>query len=102
MKNIWMIFSSVLFAAIAQAQAPATGFLQVNGEAGKFQLMQKVKAVRCDTAKRGACDAPVFFNLKTAQAVPEGTYIVGFENSINPELVRVTAGLPQVLKGELP
>lgn len=90
MKNIWIIFSSLLFAGIAQAQA--TGSLQVNGQAGKFQIMQKVKAVRCDTAKRGACDDPVFFNLNTPQAVPEGTYIVGFENSINPEMVRVTAG----------
>lgn len=92
MKNIWIIFSSLLFAGWAQAQAPAMGSLQVNGQAGKFQIMQKVKAIRCDTAKRGACNDPVFFNLNTPQEVPEGTYIVGFENSINPDLVRVTAG----------
>lgn len=100
MKNIWIIFSSLLFTALAQAQtvpqpaatAAAMGALQVNGQAGKFQLFQKVKAVKCDTTKRGACEDPVFFKLNTAQAVPEGTYIVGFENSINPDLVRVTAG----------
>lgn len=90
MKN-WMITTAlIMFAGLAQAQS--TGSLQVNGQPGKFQIFQKVKAVRCVLGQRGTCDAPVFFNLNTPQALPPGTYLVGFENSIYPEPVTVDAG----------
>lgn len=90
MKNMWMIFSSLFLAGIVQAQS--MGAMQVSGQAGKFQLFQKVKAIRCDTTQRGACDAPVFFNLNQAQNLAAGSYIVGFENSLYPGLVTVSAG----------
>lgn len=90
MKKWWITVSALLFAGLAQAQS--MGSLQVNGQAGKFQIFQKVKAVRCTIGQRGVCDAPVFFDLNKAQAVPAGSYIVGFENSIHPEIVTVDAG----------
>lgn len=90
MKKMWITLSLLLLSGLAQAQS--MGALQVNGEPGRFQFFKKVKAVRCNTAQRGACDSPVYFGLNKPASVPEGTYIVGFENSINPELVRVSAG----------
>lgn len=89
MKNIWLTLSILLFAGLAQA---GTGALQVNGQAGNLQLFQKVKAVRCDMNRRGACDAPVFFGLNSPASVEAGTYIVGFENSIYPDVVTVSPG----------
>lgn len=83
---------SIEASAIASAQAKSLGSLQVLGEAGRFQIFQKVKAVRCDVQKRGACDAPIYFNLNTPQNVPAGSYLVGFENSLYPEMVKVEAG----------
>lgn len=90
MKKWWITASMMLFAGIVQAQS--LGALQVSGQPGKFQIFQKVKAVRCAVGQRGACDAPVFFDLNKPQSVPAGTYIVGFENSIYPEMVNVRAG----------
>ncbi|HWU42936.1 MAG TPA: hypothetical protein VN132_05840, partial [Bdellovibrio sp.] len=76
------------------------GFLQVNGTPGKFQIFQKVKAVRCDLNRRGACDAPINFALNQAQSLPEGDYIVGFENSLYPQPVHVDEGQTTVLNLE--
>ncbi|KYG64607.1 hypothetical protein AZI85_04140 [Bdellovibrio bacteriovorus] len=90
MKKWWIAVSTLLFAGLAQAQS--MGAMQVNGQAGSQQLFQKVKAVRCQVGQRGACDAAVFFDLNKQQALNPGTYIVGFENSIYPELVTVNAG----------
>lgn len=90
MKNLWLILFGLLVAGAAQAQS--AGSMQVVGEPGRFQLFQKVKAIRCETTQRGTCDAAVFFNLNQAQALPAGQYIVGFENSLYPGLVSVGAG----------
>lgn len=90
MKKLVLSMSILLFSGVVQAQS--TGALQVNGEAGRFQLFQKVKAVRCSLDQRGTCDAPVYFNLNKAQAVPVGSYLVGFENSLYPGLVKVEYG----------
>lgn len=79
-----------LFAGLAQAQS--MGALQVNGQPGKFQIFQKVKAIRCTLEKRGACDAAVFLDLNKAQEMPSGAYLVGFENSIYPDVVKIDAG----------
>lgn len=96
MKKLWSTVVIILFAGFAQAQSQSPsqsmGTLQVNGQVGRFQIFQKVKAVRCTIGKRGACDAAVFFDLNKAQAVPSGSYLVGFENSIYPDLVTVDAG----------
>jgi hypothetical protein len=98
-------------AATMAAPAPAvkppalirlTGFLQVKGEAGPTQLFGKIKVQRCDkpTVKNSRsgikilqknCDAPIYFALNTAQSLPVGNYIVGFENSIYPGFVTVEA-----------
>lgn len=69
-----------------------TGNLKVSGEAGKYQLFQKVKAVRCSLEKRGQCDTAVFFDLNQATQVPAGHYILGFENSLYPDLVEIRTG----------
>lgn len=90
MKKLWSTVVIMLFAGFAQAQSMGT--LQVTGKAGRFQIFQKVKAVRCTLGKRGACDAAVFFDLNKAHAVSAGSYLVGFENSIYPGVVNVTAG----------
>lgn len=88
MKSIWMVLATMMLSSLAHAD----GALQVSGQAGKFQIFQKVKAVRCSMVKRGSCDAPIFFDLNKTQNVPAGNYIVGFENSIYPELVTVSEG----------
>lgn len=79
-----------------------SGSMQVNGEAGPTQLYGRVKVQRCDkpTEKKSRsgsltlqrnCDAPLYFNLNTAQSMPVGTYLVGFEDSIYPGFVTVDA-----------
>ncbi|MGZ3775285.1 MAG: hypothetical protein ACXVCY_09445 [Pseudobdellovibrionaceae bacterium] len=94
MKKLWSTVLLLLFASLTQAQSASQsqGTLQVNGQAGKYQIFQKVKAVRCTVGQRGACDAPVYFDLNKAQVVAPGAYLVGFENSIYPDLVNVDAG----------
>lgn len=92
------VLSVMLFAGSAWAQA--VGTLAVNGAGGENQGFRKVKAVRCDTAQRGSCDNPVFFDLNKPTTVPAGSYIVGFENSINPDLVQVREGQTTTLQLE--
>lgn len=91
MRSLALTLFAVLVSAQVHAQS-STGSLTVEGEAGKFQIFQKVKAVRCSTQTRGQCDAPVFLDLNKASQVPAGQYIVGFENSLHPGLVSVQAG----------
>lgn len=93
MKNFILYFSflvTVFESKVSLAQG--VGSLRVVGEPGKFQIFQKVKAVRCRQDMRGACDSPVFFDLNVAQSLPSGSYLVGFENSLYPDLVNVQAG----------
>lgn len=90
MKNTLVGIGIFLIGAMAQAQV--MGSLQVSGEAGKSQIFQKVKAVRCEKDQRGKCDTAVFFDLNKPQALKAGNYIVGFENSIYPGWVTVEAG----------
>lgn len=97
-KQIWTALSVMFFAGSALAQA--MGSLAVNGAGGENQGFRKVKAVRCDVSSRGSCDNPVFFDLNKPTAVPAGMYIVGFENSINPDLVQVREGATTTLQLE--
>lgn len=88
---------------INAASAPegvSSGALQVNGTPGKFQIFQKVRAVRCDMSKRGACDAPLILDLNKAQSIPAGDYLVGFENSMYPGVVTIQPGQATVLNLE--
>lgn len=73
------------------------GALQVIGQAGPQQLFQKVKAVRCNFNQRGACEAPIFLELNQSLAVPAGNYLVGFENSLYPDVVKVAGGATTTL-----
>lgn len=98
MKKLMMTFSILLLLGSAQAQAD--GSLQVNGQPGRFQIFQKVKAVRCNPEARGQCDDAVVFPLNQAQALPEGQYLVGFENSLYPGWVSVRSGGATVLNLE--
>ncbi|MEN0059767.1 MAG: L,D-transpeptidase family protein [Bdellovibrio sp.] len=76
------------------------GSLMVQGQPGRMQLFQMVKAVRCDVNKRGTCAEPVYFALNKQQSVPAGSYLVGFENSLYPEMVTVAAGRSTTLQLE--
>lgn len=98
MQKWMMTFVILFFANLASAQS--MGALQVNGVAGKFQIFQKVKAVRCNTQQRGACDDPVYLNLNKAEALATGSYLVGFENSLYPDLVVVESGKTTTLNLE--
>lgn len=93
MKKYALAFPILMLAHVAWAQA--TGTLQVNGQASKIQLFQKVKAVRCEAP--GKCDAPVTFDLNKPQALAVGNYIVGYENSLHGDIVRINAGATTVL-----
>ncbi len=84
----------------AKSVSAASGYLQVNGTAGKFQIFQKVKAVRCDMSRRGACDAPITLDLNKVQSLPAGDYLVGFESSMYPGVVNVQVGQNTVLNLE--
>lgn len=90
MKHLVMTLMMILTAAAASAQSQ--GSLRVEGERGKFQIFAKVKAVRCTPEARGTCDNAVYFDLNETKAVPAGSYLLGFENSVHPELVQVRAG----------
>lgn len=98
MKSLLITVLTVLASTYVQAQS--TGSLLVEGEGGRFQIFQKVKAVRCSTQARGQCDTPVFFDLNKPFNLPEGQYIVGFENSIHPGLVAVRSGATTRLRLE--
>lgn len=78
--------------SVANLAEANSGNLKVTGQAGKYQLFQKVKAVRCSLEKRGQCDPAVFFDLNQSAQVPVGHYILGFENSLYPDLVEVRSG----------
>lgn len=92
MKSLAITFLLMLVAGAASAQS-----LRVEGERGKYQVFAKVKAVRCSAQQRGSCDAPVYLNLNETQNVPAGNYLVGFENSIYPEIVTINAGESRTL-----
>lgn len=98
MKSVFLMAFTVFVSAAAQAQS--VGSLLVQGEASRFQIFQKVKVVRCDTATRSACDAPVFLDLNKPISLPVGQYIVGYENSIHPGLVSIQAGAATRLRLE--
>lgn len=68
------------------------GWMQVNGQPGPTQLIRKAIAYRCDPSHRGACDAPVSFDLNQPQELASGSYIVGFENSLHAGWVQVVPG----------
>lgn len=87
MNKIFGILFILMLVSAARAQS--VGALVVRGEIGKLQVFQKVKAVRCESATRGKCDAPVYFGVGVAQSVKAGSYILGFENSIYPGWVMV-------------
>lgn len=83
--------------------AVATG-LKVIGQAGVTQQFGQVVAVKCDEPQwtensrtyismiNRQCDKAVTFDLNTAQELPTGKYLVGFENSIYPGFVEIHQG----------
>jgi hypothetical protein len=95
-----LIFSLMFLFYSLNSAASSSGSLLVLGEAGRFQIFQKVKAIRCNPQVRGECDASIFFELNKAQSVPVGFYLVGFENSMYPSYVEVKPGLVTELRLE--
>lgn len=88
----YLLMTLMMMFAATGASAQSMGALRVDGERGKFQIFAKVKAVRCSTETRGTCDPAIYFDLNEAKAVPAGAYLLGFENTIYPELVQVRSG----------
>ena len=91
---------------LEETEVRAKGKMVVRGQAGETQLFKRVKVMRCEIdvassgvfgsqtfrPKRGRCFNPIFFDLNTETEVPEGSYLVGFENMLQPGLVHVQAG----------
>lgn len=81
-----------------------TGSLTVLGQAGAMQYSNQVVAQKCEVpeatvnAKTGMrklikkCDTPIKFSLNNLQNLESGSYIVGFENTIYPGFVQISAG----------
>lgn len=85
-------FSLSLFIFLGFISNSFAGQIIVYGEAGPMQIHEKVKAIKCDPYSRGNCSEPVFFDLNIREYLPEGSYIVGFENSLYPGWVNVEDG----------
>jgi hypothetical protein len=93
----------------SQVFAQTFGTLEVRGEAGNTQMFATVKAQRCDrpiprkktnsnqSSLVRSCDQPIYFDLNQEQTLPAGNYILGFENSIYPGLVKIEASSPAVV-----
>lgn len=86
--NHFKLFSIILFTGLISVAAFA-GQIIIRGEAGPMQLSAKVKAIKCDPTARGNCTPAVYINLNTITEIPDGSYIVGFENSLYPGWVQV-------------
>lgn len=86
-----MLNSRPMRAAGAGASS-GNGELLVGGTPGKGQAYAKVTAIRCDKARRWACDEPLIFDLNKPATVPAGNYLVAFENSLHAGWVQVSAG----------
>jgi hypothetical protein len=78
--------------------------LTVVGQAGAMQYSNHVVAQKCDIPESAfnaktsmrklikKCSTPVKFSLNTVQNLESGNYIVGFENTIYPGFVQISAG----------
>ncbi len=91
----------------ANLQTATTGTLIVNGVSGATQYSGQVVVQKCEQPEVATnlrttmrkinrkCSAPIKFGLNTAQNLESGSYIVGFENSIYPGFLNITAGTNQ-------
>ncbi|GEM_PF-1524136 len=91
---------------LEETEARAKGKILVTGQAGETQLFKRVKIMRCEIEvasaglfasqtfrpQRSRCFNPIFFDLNVETEVPEGSYLVGFENMLQPGLVHVREG----------
>ena len=91
--------NTFLALSLFSIQSLAAGFLQIEGIVSDASVVGKAKAVRCEIQlysqgkgiKKDGCDYnnPFILELNQNYALPDGTYIVGYENSIYPGLVEV-------------
>jgi L,D-transpeptidase YcbB len=119
MKDIYLQDRRILLTAMSSSgradqvvvnpniQTATTGTLIVNGIAGATQYSAQVFAQKCDQPEafvnsrttmrklNRKCAAPIKFGLNTVQNLESGSYIVGFENSIYPGFINITAGANQ-------
>jgi hypothetical protein len=84
-------FLSIFILTLSAWAQSSSGTLTVRGEAGPSQIFRQVKAAKCDAMKR-SCSIVEYFDLNQAKSLPTGQYIVGFENSIYPGWVQISAG----------
>lgn len=98
MKNgIFVFILSVFSTAMTFA-----GTLMVTGEVGNSQVFGRVKASRCGPTA-DSCKEAVVFELNKAVELVAGDYMVGFEGSIYPGLVRIpNQGLVQLSLQKIP
>jgi len=85
-----MKFSNLLVLLLTVGSSAWAGQIQVTGERSIYQAHNKVKAVRCDVATL-KCEAPIYFGLNEVANVPDGKYLLGFENSVHPDFVDVNS-----------
>jgi hypothetical protein len=72
MKNVLLYFSFLFILFESKPSfAEEFGSMRVLGEPGRFQIFQKVKAVRCRLDTRGACDVPIFLISMSHKQYPQ-------------------------------
>lgn len=74
----------------AGARSACGGTLLVRGEVGSAQVFGHVKALLCGKTAQ-SCTNDTSFPLNKAVTLPAGDYLVGFEGSIYPGLVKIPA-----------
>ena len=101
--------SDQLATALAEATV-TTGTLTVNGTAGQTQYYSHVVAQKCEAPESAInarttmrklvrkCSAPIKFALNAIQNLEAGDYIVGFENTVYPGFVNISAGTAQTIQ----
>lgn len=85
--------------SLVSLQTMAAGFLQIEGVVSDAAIVGKAKAIRCSMhlysggvgIKKDGCDFrnPYILELNQNYSLPEGLYLVGYENTIYPGLVEV-------------
>lgn len=116
----FLVIGVLLSATQALAQRDANpsmstrmGYLGIRGQETESQPFKTVKAYRCpyestysyyggtekkfNPAMRGKCKLKGYLDLNKAYPMEEGLYILGYENSVNPGFVEVTAGQQTVI-----
>ena len=85
--------------SLISLQTMAAGFLQIDGVVSDAAIVGKAKAVRCNIQlyssgagiKKNGCDFKnsYILDLNQSYALPEGLYLVGYENTLYPGIIEI-------------